>query len=280
MEERGLKARGLTAFELKLIALVIMTLDHIGAFGFEIPAVAAHYSALRFIGRLAAPIFLMLCAESLIHTRSKGRYLLRLYAAAALTGLFTLVTNALFGGVVGVFTPGNIIFTLFYTGVYALLARRAADSVRAGRWGEAAAAVMTMAALLLTESARLWLRSLSGSQLWHDLADALVASPASVEYGFGFVALGTLFYLFPEKSSRCLIFLAFCALCRAGAAIPAVRLTGFSVLASYPQYYMVLALPLMWLYNGRKGGGGKYFFYLYYPLHRYAIRAAAMLITR
>ena len=32
--------RGLTAFQLKVIALVCMTLDHIAAFGFEIPGVA------------------------------------------------------------------------------------------------------------------------------------------------------------------------------------------------------------------------------------------------
>ena len=33
------------------------------------------------------------------------------------------------------------------------------------------------------------------------------------------------------------------------------------------QWAMVFALPFMLLYNGERGRGLKYFFYLYYPLH-------------
>ena len=34
---------------------------------------------------------------------------------------------------------------------------------------------------------------------------------------------------------------------------------------------MALALPFMLLYNGQRGRGPKWFFYIYYPAHRYVI---------
>ncbi|MBQ5325778.1 MAG: TraX protein, partial [Oscillospiraceae bacterium] len=33
------------------------------------------------------------------------------------------------------------------------------------------------------------------------------------------------------------------------------------------QWLQILALPVMLMYNGRKGMGLKYLFYIYYPLH-------------
>ena len=44
------------------------------------------------------------------------------------------------------------------------------------------------------------------------------------------------------------------------------------------QWMMVFALPLMLLYNGKQGLKMKYFFYLYYPLHVYALVIAARLL--
>jgi len=62
--------------QLKLIALVAMTIDHVGAYLF--PDVAV----LRIIGRLAFPIFAYMVAEGCLHTRSRVRYLLTMGGAA------------------------------------------------------------------------------------------------------------------------------------------------------------------------------------------------------
>lgn len=72
---------GITGNQLKLIALVLMTLDHVGVF------LLPQFPILRIVGRLAMPIFAYMIAEGCQHTRSKGKYLLRVALAAVLTQL-------------------------------------------------------------------------------------------------------------------------------------------------------------------------------------------------
>lgn len=67
----------LNSNQLKLIAMVCMTIDHIGAYLF--PQVLW----LRIVGRLAFPIYAFLIAEGCRHTRSMGRYLGTMAALAA-----------------------------------------------------------------------------------------------------------------------------------------------------------------------------------------------------
>lgn len=68
---------GLTGNQLKILALIFMTLDHIGAY--LLPQILW----LRIVGRLAMPIFAFMIAEGCRHTRSKVRYLAQMAAVAA-----------------------------------------------------------------------------------------------------------------------------------------------------------------------------------------------------
>ena len=66
---------------LKLLALLFMTVDHLGLMLFP------QELLFRCIGRLAMPIFAYMIAEGCRHTKSKGRYLLRLAAVAVVCQL-------------------------------------------------------------------------------------------------------------------------------------------------------------------------------------------------
>ncbi len=65
------RSKGLSISQIKWIALVAMTMDHLAAYGFEIPFFGAHFNTFRIIGRIAAPLFFFALTESVKHTRSR-----------------------------------------------------------------------------------------------------------------------------------------------------------------------------------------------------------------
>lgn len=67
--------------QLKLIALLSMLVDHIGAILFP------EITCLRIIGRLSFPLFCFLIAQGFIHTSSVPKYLLRLMTFAVVSEL-------------------------------------------------------------------------------------------------------------------------------------------------------------------------------------------------
>ena len=77
----------LSSFWLKVIALLTMTIDHVGYMlegyaGFETTA-----AVFRHIGRLALPLFCFMIAEGAMHTKNFKKYALRLGIMASLISL-------------------------------------------------------------------------------------------------------------------------------------------------------------------------------------------------
>ena len=71
------KFKGLTGSQLKLIALIAMTCDHVGKILFP------EQIWLQVIGRLAFPIFAYMISEGCRYTRNRAKYLLTMTAFAA-----------------------------------------------------------------------------------------------------------------------------------------------------------------------------------------------------
>ena len=78
MQIQTKKFAGLTGNQLKLLALIAMTCDHVGL------QLLPQFIILRIIGQLAAPLFACMVAEGCRYTHDRGRYLGRLLGMAAL----------------------------------------------------------------------------------------------------------------------------------------------------------------------------------------------------
>lgn len=82
--------KGLTGNQLKLIAMVTMTVDHIGHILFP------HILWLRLVGRLAFPIYAFFIAEGCRHTRSMPKYLGTMALMALLCQVVTFLAGSLY----------------------------------------------------------------------------------------------------------------------------------------------------------------------------------------
>lgn len=90
----------LSGSSLKLIAIIAMAIDHFAAsivyYGILLPAVPLTpgtsewtwyraYTVMRFIGRIAFPIFCFLLVEGFLHTSNRRKYAIRLFLFALLS---------------------------------------------------------------------------------------------------------------------------------------------------------------------------------------------------
>lgn len=217
---------GLNGSQLKLLAVFLMTVDHVGLTLVEqgfLGGIAGGESpwwyvdlVLRGMGRLAFPIFAFLLAEGAFHTRHEKEYALRLLVFALVSEIpFDL---ALFGSW---FHPGyqNVLFTLLAAYLAILGIRK--NVRRPVLQVLCAAAGCGAAALLRTD------------------------------YGAMGVLMTVLLYWFRGSVLQTVVGAA-------AALLDSISWAGISALAFVPIHF----------YNGERGRWpGKYFFYIYYPVH-------------
>lgn len=108
--------RKLTSNQLKLLAMLTMTLDHIGVQMF--PGVLW----LRIVGRLAFPIYAYMIAEGCAHTRNRSKYLLQMAGLALLCQLvYFFAMGSLFQCILVTFTLSILLIYACDTGSLPLI---------------------------------------------------------------------------------------------------------------------------------------------------------------
>lgn len=111
--------KGLSGSTLKIIAVITMLTDHVGAGilgriitmqGIYSGSVYNAYTVMRYIGRLAFPIFCFLLVEGFMHTHNVKKYATRLFVFALISEIpFDLFVSGRFVDT----SAQNVYFTLF-----------------------------------------------------------------------------------------------------------------------------------------------------------------------
>lgn len=260
---------GINSYQIKLLAMLFMTIDHIGAYGFSIVCINEHYTIFRILGRISAPLFLYMITESMRYTHSKVYFLIRLYSGAVVTNLFIVMTNYLFEGYVSSSTISNIIFTYFYVALIICIIEKVIINIREKNWHDCVGIiVLTGVGLYIIHYAATFLLEYRfSSLLLSNLCRCFIKSPMHVEYTPLFILLGTLLYFAGKKRYQIIIFLLFCMASYSYKLFELFFTTPLVSFFGFPQYWMVLAIPFMLLYNGKRGKAHKRLFYIYYPTH-------------
>ncbi len=217
---------------LKWIALITMTIDHVGYFLLDHEG--AIYLLSRSIGRIAFPIFAFLIAEGFMHTRNFWNYLKRIL-------------------IVGFIFECALIGAYFITGHN--LSMIPLGSENAGQINIMWTLANGLIGLYIIKKAHV-------KYQWLILPVVFVSLFLSYSfYGLGLIMI---FGLLKDNQAKLAAMISLTALY---STLPFLTgEIGFSF-GSIIQILALLSLPIIFLYNGKKGKDNPWFFYLYYPLH-------------
>jgi hypothetical protein len=256
--------RGLSGTRIKIIGVIMMVCDHL-YYMFHAQGVPAWF---HWIGRPVAPLFLFMCAEGFAHTRSRKRYLLRLFIAfEAMNVISTVLGFALPNE--DVMLIFSIFGSLFFAALYMLFVEMLLAAIRAKKAGKTVLALGCMIAPLVYGMATLVLLSTRQDAVprWLSLTlFKLIPNIMIVEGNLVWVLMGVLFYLLRKR--------------RILQIIPPLAFGAAFLLAGSIEWLVMLAAIPVLLYNGSRGSGGTLFFYIFYPAHIYLFYVIAYVLSK
>lgn len=220
---------------LKIIAMVAMTIDHMGFLLFP------EKGWMRIVGRIAFPIFSYFIAEGCRYTKNRRKYL----AQIGLLGIGMQVVLFLVDG--SLYQSVFISFTLSILLIYAI--DKAKKEKQWKNWFFVIVCFLSILFLCL------------------GLPKILVQTDYDIDYNIVGILLPVACYFTKEKKKRILVF--------------ALGLIALSAFYGGIQWFCLLAVPLLGMYNGQRGKIAlKRFFYLYYPAHMCVIYLIDILLSR
>ena len=283
------KAQILNEFALKVLALLTMTLDHVGLFLLAYLGSANPVGlAFRAVGRIAFPIFAFMLAEGIRKSHHKEKYLIRLASMWALIALAQLILYYAFG-FSSIKNSSNAFADLLLGGIF-LYCLNYLDGKRK------TFALLPLLFILGSYAVQVCALNLSG---FSSLPLFLLPGYSL----FGFLLIVAFYYAKPivDKISACYLqgrgqsldffqeskayqgllntlscclFFILTIVCWGVSYIPSVQLDVIVMHASsngqVGQTWCLLALLPILLYNGKRGPDSKafrIFSYAYYPMH-------------
>lgn len=223
----------MSAFVLKIIAVVTMTCDHFSDLVFK------NISFLNYIGRIAFPIFAYQISEGYIHTHNLKKYFIKL-------GIFALISQIPFMLFISSFSKGfhlNIFFTLLL-GLTSITIYEKLNQVKC-----------------TTNSTHIILQILG---ICIAFVISALASFTKCDYGYFGVLIIFFFYFFRNKRFLMNTTFIILAIMHYGE-----NMLFSSMSNTYLWLTVFTIVPLFFinLYNHKKGKDTKYFLYIFYPLH-------------
>ncbi len=274
-----MKHLSLSGFQLKYIALITMVFDHIHYFFDYTGKIPIWFT---MIGRLAAPLFLFTVIEGFIHTRNRKKYFLKIYVLAILMGLIQFGFYNFLHPLVRPdgFFPKNMMLSSF---AILLVALQGIAWIQEKKYLKG---IPTLLFPLLLPWLMLLLY-LSGQDkpiftLFINLLNyTVLPTHTSISDGGTWLLLtGIAMYLCHKNLKKEVLAFVSVSLVWVLMGIVLSRPSFHDLMFRYIEWMEIFAAPLMLCYNGQRGKGSKYLFYVFYPTHIYLLYALSVLFYR
>ena len=274
-----MKRLSLSGFQLKYIALITMVFDHIHYFFDYTGKIPIWFT---MIGRLAAPLFLFAVIEGFVHTHNRKKYFLKIYALAILMGLIQFGFYNFLHPLVRPdgFFPQNMMLSSF---AILLVALQGIAWIQEKKYLKG---IPTLLFPLMLPWLMLLLY-LSGQDkpiftLFINLLNyTVLPTHTSISDGGTWLLLtGIAMYLCHKNLKKEVLAFVTVSLVWVLMGIVLSRPSFQDLMFRYIEWMEIFAAPLMLCYNGQRGKGSKYLFYVFYPTHIYLLYALSVLFYR